>query len=263
MKNRLNHLFSSVFFKDSEILKSNFKKYFSEVGFFNENQKKNLENFLQIKIRNFAFFEQALTHRSYLQTTDKKIYSNERLEFLGDAILGMVTAEYLFYEYDLLEGELTKMRASYVNKKSLAYCAKKMSLQDFILMTFSAEKSIKSGSESILSDCMEAIIAAIYLDSGISKAGKFIIKTMIPIIENKEFDKDENYKSILLESLQAQGKVAPTYKVIGEKGPDHDKQFISGVYCNEELLEVGEGKSKKLAEQDAAKKALFKLKIIE
>ena len=255
MRTKLNKLISSIFSESKNSKKSNFGKYFNEVGFFTEEQKKSIEKILGVSILNFAFFEQALTHRSYLQISDKKIYSNERLEFFGDSILGMIVAEYLFLEYDVLEGDLTKMRATIVNKESLAFCAEKLGLDNYILLSFSAKKALQSGSNSILADTVEAIIGAIYLDSGIKSARYFITQKFIPLLNDNEFTQEKNFKSKLLELIQSQGKEAPTYKVLSEEGPDHLKKFEVGVYSEDELLGQGIGKNKKSAEQKAAKSA--------
>jgi ribonuclease III len=197
-------------------------------------------------------------HRSYLQVlNDNRLLSNERLEFLGDSILGMVVAEYLFSLHTHVpEGELTKMRSWLVNASSLAVCAKKIGLEKFIMLSYSAEKSLETGSESILSDALEAIIGAIYLDSGIETAREFITNSLLPIEMNSSAMKDRNYKSILLETVQAQGLESPKYYVIDEQGPDHDKLFIVGVYIDNLLTATGTGKNKKQAEQEAAKNAL-------
>ena len=231
---------------------------FPKVGFLTSDFKQDLELILGVKINRVEFFEQALIHRSYLQVlSDSKYLSNERLEFFGDSILSMVITEYLFsLHVNTLEGDLTKMRSWLVNQNSLALCARKFHLDKFIMMSHSAAKSIEQGSNSILSDCVESIIAAIYLDSGMDAVRKFILDSLLPIMMSKRVMVDKNYKSILLETVQAQGKSSPRYEVIEESGPDHDKEFKIGVYVESNLLALGTGKSKKLAEQDAAYKAL-------
>ena len=205
-------------------------------------------------------FEQALTHRSFLQVSnDRNINSNERLEFLGDAVLNLVVADYLFSLHsDLMEGELTKMRSWLVNKNALAIFAKKIELEKYIMLSFSASKSLEKGSESILADALEAIIGAIYLDTGFDSARNFIINSIIPVVMNQNQMVDKNYKSLYLELIQSKGFNSPTYKVLEESGPDHEKNFVVGVYVNDELMGVGEGRSKKQAEQIAAESALKK-----
>lgn len=238
--------------------RSNLGEYFPEVGFLNYERKNELENSLNIKINNIEFFEQALIHRSYLQIlSNTQFLSNERLEFLGDAILGSVVAEYLFHNYpNCTEGELTKILSILVNKNSLIHYSKILQLDKYIMLSFSAAKSLHSGSESILADAFEAIVAAIYLDSGLDAAKKFIYRNIIPMLNDETLMSDKNYKSHLLEILQANGFESPRYTVLDEKGPQHEKEFIVGVYLNNTIIGVGNGKSKKQAEQLAAKKAL-------
>jgi ribonuclease-3 len=135
-------------------------------------------------------------------------------------------------------------------------CAKKIGLEQFLMLSYSAEKSLKSGSDSILADALESVLAAVYLDSGLDSAASFVINSLIPIMMSKNVMTDTNYKSILLESVQAEGKGAPVYDVMEESGPDHEKEFTVGVYVDNELLAIGIGKSKKQAEQIAARKAM-------
>ncbi len=229
----------------------------TEIGLFSEDEKLRLKNALGIEIKNFGLFEEALIHRSYIQViAEAKSHSNERLEFLGDSVLGMIISEYLFLKNpNLEEGELTKMRSWLVNKKTLAICAQKLQLDKFIKLSYSAEKSLKSGSDSILADCLEAIVAAIFLDNGFQITKNFVINVLVPVMTSKNIMVDTNYKSILLEAVQALGLPAPVYHVISEKGPDHDKEFTVGVYINEQLEGTGTGKSKKKAEQAAAQMA--------
>ncbi|MBI5324651.1 MAG: ribonuclease III, partial [Ignavibacteriae bacterium] len=148
------------------------------------------------------------------------------------------------------------MRSWIVNKNTLSMCSRKIHLDDFLMMSHSAAKSLEQGSDSILADALEAVIAAIYLDSGIDSAKKFILNTLLPVTMNKMVMVDTNYKSILLEKAQGEGKPIPRYEVINEKGPDHDKEFTIAVYIGEELLGTGKGKNKKQAEQMAAYEAL-------
>ncbi len=237
---------------------------FPRVGFLTPEMKTRLEEVINIKIHDVEYFEQALTHRSYLQVqAGKKIYSNERLEFLGDAVLGMIIAEYLFTIYtDIPEGDLTKLRARLVNKNILAAAAKQLRIDYFLQMSYGAARSLINGSDSMLADAVESIIAAIYIDSGIEVARDFIIDTLMPILMNFEKKEDENYKSILLEIVQAKGAEHPKYQLMSEEGPDHNKEFQVAVSVNGKVLAVGRGKSKKAAEQNAAKTALPKAKIM-
>lgn len=234
------------------------KGNFPLVGFLTTGKKAELENILGVSIKRKELYEQALMHRSYLQVLDNdEFMSNERLEFLGDAVLGMIVAEYLFSLHSHVdEGDLTKMRSWLVNSNSLALCAKKLGLDKFIMLSYSAEKSLENGSDSIIADALESIIAAIYLDSGFEAAQKFIINSLMPIEMDLSLMKDTNYKSNLLEYVQSKGIDAPRYTVLDEEGPAHNKIFTIGVYINDELIATGKGKNKKQAEQSAAKKAL-------
>lgn len=243
---------------DKFIDKSNLRDKFPKVGFLSGIDLKEFSQLINYKINYVGFFEQALTHKSYLQVLkDKKYKSNERLEFLGDALLGLIIGEYLFFSnVDDLEGDLTKVRANYISKNSLALCAKKLKLEKYLQMSYSAQNSLASGGVSILADAIESIIAAIYLDSSFTNAKKFVIEILVPIIKKNRDVEEINHKSLLLEISQYVGKGTPYYKVLSDSGPDHNKLFVIGVYVNEELLYSGKGKSKKEAEQNAAKKAL-------
>ncbi|GBD04501.1 Ribonuclease 3 [bacterium HR20] len=217
-----------------------------------------LEAVLGVDIRSPALYEEALTHRSYLQVkNDPSVQSNERLEFLGDAILGMVIAEYLFHHHeDVAEGELTKMRSWLVNKRSLALCARKLDLDKFLLMSYSAANALAKGNDSVLADAVEALIAAVYLDHGFDKARSFIEERLLPLMLEERVMHDTNFKSLLLEYVQARGYSAPRYRVVEESGPDHEKQFTVAVYVGSASVGIGSGRSKKEAEQNAARQAL-------
>ncbi|MCS6808861.1 MAG: ribonuclease III [Bacteroidota bacterium] len=235
---------------------------FPPVGFLTPEKVRSLERALNVPIVSVPYFEQALTHRSYLQVLQNPhIFSNERLEFFGDAILSAVIAEYLFYlRSDVQEGELTKMRSWLVNKKSLAYCARKLCLDEFIMVSLSARNSLQQGNDSILADALEAIIAAIYLDSGAETAKEFIIRSVLLHVMNEaSLMRDTNFKSILLEHAQAIGAGTPQYVVVSADGPDHRKNFAIEVLINGVVVGRGSGRSKKDAEQDAAKDAVEKI----
>ena len=217
-----------------------------------------LEEIIDVDIHNPAPYEQALTHRSYLQVVNTPDHrSNERLEFLGDAILGLVTAEYLFYNHkQVLEGELTKMRSWIVNKKSLAICAKALKLDDYLFLSFSARQSLQRGNDSMLADALEAIIAAVYLDRGFEEVRRFIVDKLLPIMVKESLVHDTNYKSLLLETAQAKGFGTPRYVVVREEGPDHEKFFTVEVFVADRRVGTGSGRNKKDAEQNAAEEAL-------
>lgn len=235
---------------------------FPSVGFLTSEKVHDLENVLRVPISTVPYFEQALTHRSYLQILQNPhIYSNERLEFFGDAILSSVIAEYLFYlRSDVQEGELTKMRSWLVNKKSLAYCARKLRLHEFIMVSLSARHSLQQGNDSILADALEAIIAAIYLDSGAEAAKEFIINSVLLHVMNEgSLMRDTNFKSILLEHSQGAGTGVPKYHIIEATGPDHNKNFVIEVWIGETMMGRGNGRNKKDAEQRAAQDAVEKI----
>ncbi|HRP02515.1 MAG TPA: ribonuclease III [Candidatus Kapabacteria bacterium] len=259
MKNILLNIYNGLF-KSPDLLdndKSGFIK-FHVLGILSPEKKLELESILGIKINNIGIFEKALIHRSYLPIINRPgLGSNERLEYFGDAILGFIITEHLFwYHRDELEGKLTKLRSWLVNKHSLAVCAKLLKLDKFIFLSHSAESSLKGGHESIVSDALEALIAAIYIDSGFEVVKNFIINKLLTMMLNEQLLEDKNFKSRLLERVQSEGYAPPTYQVIEELGPDHSKEFKIGVYVDSELKGIGEGKSKKEAEQNAAKNAL-------
>lgn len=225
-----------------------------------------LEEMIGYRIGNIAYFEQALVHRSYLQVAEQDtVISNERLEFLGDSILNMLIGEFLFHRYtDIQEGELTKLRSRLVNRKALTICARMVRLEDMVLLNSSAEQSLVQGNDSLLADAFEAIIAAIYLDSGgnLVPVKQFLARTLLtPETCEKVLFIDENFKSILLEYMQAQGLGAPRYVVVKEEGPDHERIFTVHVIVGGEPRGEGRGRSKKEAEQQAAAEAVEKLNI--
>lgn len=203
-----------------------------------------------------ALLKTALTHTSYANTHG--IESNEKLEYLGDSILEFITSKYLYNNYkNLREGEMTKVRATVVCEQSLYEMAKKLDFSEF-LITGKGEKSPQGvKNRAILADSVEAVIAAIYLDSNVDNAEKFIIKNLSkPIEEASKHVGIKDYKTVLQEKLQEHGNVKIEYEIILEKGPDHDKYFEAQVLCDNKILAKGSGKSKKNAEMQAAKFAL-------
>jgi len=260
MKDILHTIYAGLKKKITKNLPDEHTIFFPRLGILNDERKQDLERTLHVTIHNPAYFEQALTHRSYLQIAQQTdIHSNERLEFLGDAILGMIVAEYLFYHhFAVQEGELTKLRSWIVQRNSLAHVAKSIGLHTFIQLSPGAGKSLKDGNDTMLADLLEAIIAAIYLDSGMDTTKKFISETLIPAILHSPEMQVKNYKSILLEIVQADGFFAPRYIVQHESGPDHDKNFTVAVFVDDKEYGIGSGKNKKQAEQKAAHDALDK-----
>ncbi len=200
--------------------------------------------------------QMALTHTSY--ANEHKIKSNEKLEFLGDAILEFVTSEYLYKNYkNLKEGEMTKVRATVVCEDSLYKVAKKHNFSDFLIIGKSEASCHGNEKPAILADSVEAVIAAMYLDSGMENVKRFVLenlKVSIEIASQNVGKKD--YKTVLQEELQKHGTVHIEYSIIDEKGPDHNKIFTAEVKCNEKKLAIGTGSNKKQAEMEAAHKAL-------
>ena len=219
-----------------------------------------LEKELGYEFKNKQLLETALTHTSYAY--EKKKQSNEKLEFLGDSILEFVSSEYIFHNYPKLkEGEMTKVRASVVCEKSLHEIAKMHNFSDFLYLGKSERISQKEVRPAIMADSVEAVIAAIFLDGGLEPAKEFIIKNLDKPIENAtKHIGQKDYKTVLQEILQKNGNVDIEYEIIDEKGPDHEKVFTAEVMVNDKILATGEGKSKKLAEMQAAQKALENLK---
>lgn len=261
-------------------LKKSLQKYipfFFEPGKVPEKSSKeifdiNFEEFQKVihyKIIDKNFFITALTHRSFLKvkthTHKIGIISNERLEFLGDAVLDLVVAEYLFKNFPLNEeGDLTKFRSILVNKKFLAERAKNIKLQEFMLASFTAMKSIEEGYDTILSDAYEALVGAVFMDSGYEAAKEFLNVEIFTKLDIKWLNNfDENHKSKFLEYVQAHTDFIPEYSVIKEEGPEHNKLFTVEVFVNKRSLGIGKGKSKKQAEQEAAKNALNHLDVLE
>jgi ribonuclease-3 len=227
---------------------------------------KKLEESINYKIKDRQLFAEALSHRSYSQNNASATpTSYERLEFLGDSILNLVVAEYLFHQHTTApEGDLTKIRSRLVNRKSLNIYALQIHLDRFILMSANVSRLGPRGMEKILADAFEALIAAIYLDGGFSQARVFIEREMHSAIrEGSVRMEDENFKSRLLEYAQGEGKGIPRYVTIQEEGPDHDRTFTIEVYLGTEPYGVGMGKNKKDAEQSAAEKALEQLHVLD
>lgn len=217
-----------------------------------------LEKKLKVKFKNINFLKQAVVHRSYLNEHPKfKLDHNERLEFLGDAVLELVVTENLYLNYENPEGELTNWRASLVNSKMLSKVAQKLDIEEFLYLSKGEAKDTGKARQYILANAMEALIGAIYLDQGWDKAKIFIEKNILSelkeILEKKLYiDPKSNFQEI----AQEKTSITPSYKVIKEYGPDHNKQFEVGVYLNKDLIATGTGSSKQEAQEDAAQKAI-------
>lgn len=218
-----------------------------------------LEKKLGIKFKNKDLLTQAFVHRSYLNENPKfGLFHNERLEFLGDAILEQVVTEYLFLKYPKKsEGELTSWRAALVNAKMLARIAQNVEFNDFLLLSQGELKEKGRARQYILANTFEAFIGALYLDRGLEKCRFFLEKNLIkelPRIIKKGLFKDA--KSRFQEESQERVKLTPTYNVLEEWGPDHAKSFVIGVFLGKDLIAKGEGSSKQEAEDRAAKEAI-------
>ena len=217
------------------------------------------ENNIGYNFKNKELLKTALTHTSYAYENNAE--SNEKLEFLGDSILEFISSKYLYNNFkNLKEGEMTKVRATVVCEESLHKVALKHNFSDFLNLGKSESSNHANLSKAILADSVEALIAAIYLDSNLENAEIFIIKNLkeaMQIASKNVGNKD--YKTVLQEKLQIHGNVEIRYNIISESGPDHNKMFESKVECNGKVLGIGKGKNKKTSEMMAAKNALEKL----
>ena len=218
---------------------------------------KDLETAIGYKFKNITLLQNALTHSSYAnEQWHDSLKSNERLEFLGDSVLGMVVAEHLYKtQPNRPEGDLTRMRADMVCEKSLAEIAQKLNLGEHLQLGKGEELNGGRNRPSILADAVESVIAACFLDGGMASAEEFIRKFVlcnVPVNTMKNAD----YKTALQELVQQKKNQQLSYQLVGESGPDHDKQFVVELTLNEEVVGKGVGTSKKRAEQDAARVAL-------
>ena len=230
-------------------------------NFYNKMDKdfSQLQKQLSIKFEDVNLIKQAFVHRSYLNENPAfELNHNERLEFLGDAVLELAVTEYLYKNYpDLAEGEMTNLRAALVNTQMLAKISERLNFNDFLYLSKGEAKEIGRGRQYILANTFESFIGAVYLDTGYQTARDFIFKILIPelddIIKNKLW---RDAKSLFQEAAQERVGVTPTYEVLEESGPDHAKKFVIGVYLEKELVARGEGLSKNEAQQKAAENAL-------
>ena len=223
-------------------------------------KQQEFQKMIGYEFKNEKLLVQALTHSSYANEKHMhKLSDNERLEFLGDAVLEIVSSEFLYRDYPKLpEGDLTKMRASMVCEPTLAYCTKDLNLGDYLLLGKGEDMTGGRKRKSILSDALEAVIGAIYLDGGFANAKEFIHKFILTDIEHKQLFYDS--KTILQEMVQGRFTEELSYPLIGEEGPDHDKHFLVEAKIGDRVIARGEGHTKKSAEQDAAYHALLLLK---
>ena len=221
---------------------------------------KDLETAIGYRFRNITLLQNALTHSSYAnERWHNSLLSNERLEFLGDSVLGMLVAEYLYRNFpDRPEGELTRMRADMVCETTLAAAANRIGLGDHLLLGHGEEQGGGRSRDSILADAVESVIAACFLDGGLDAALNFVRQfILVEVPVNKLHNVD--YKTQLQELVQQKKNQVLSYALVGESGPDHDKQFDVEVSLNGAIVGYGRGSSKKRAEQDAARAAIEKL----
>ena len=226
------------------------------------NQRKNyskLKKILGFSPRKWDYYQLALTHSSVCNDYKSRLQNNERLEFLGDAVLEIVSSEFLFHNYpNKPEGALTKLRASIVCEPTLALCTEEIELGNYIFLGKGEEQTGGRKRKSILSDALEAVIGAIYLDGGFANAKEFIHKFVLNDLENKKLFYDS--KTILQEMVQGVHGKQVLYKLVKEEGPDHNKSFTVEAYIGDLLYGEGTGRTKKAAEQEAAYHAILKLR---
>ena len=216
---------------------------------------------IKIKFKNKNLLKQAFVHRSYLnENPNCMMEQNERLEFLGDAVMELVVTNYLFKNYPQNpEGDLTTWRAALVNSKMLAGVATKLGFNDYLMLSKGEAQDKGRARQFILANTFEAVVGAIYLDSGFEKAGKFICDNLV--CELDRVLKEKLYldpKSHFQEEAQGKVGITPSYELVEQEGPDHAKKFVIGVYLNGDMIAKGEGPSKQAAQEDAARKALKK-----
>ena len=223
-----------------------------------------LQSALGVTFRDLPLLEQALVHRSYLnEDVAFPLSSNERLEFLGDSLLGLVIAEKLYTEFpELSEGEMTKLRAALVRRETLARLASSLGLGDYLYLGRGEEASGGRARQSILAGALEAVVGAVLVDRGFARAKKFVLRLFDGEIDRAVRDEEmvvHDHKSRLQEFTQAQYQVTPVYRTIKEEGPDHAKEFTVEVIVSGSVIGVGRGTSKRIAEMEAAKAALVGL----
>lgn len=219
-----------------------------------------LEEIIGYKFKNRHYLEQAMTHSSYANEKKLgKLGCNERLEFLGDAVLELISSDFLYGEFPKVpEGELTKKRASLVCEPSLAYCAREFGLPQFLMLGKGEDMTGGRNRDSIVSDATEALLGAIYLDGGFANAKEFVLRFILNDIEHKQLFYDS--KTILQEIVQEDGSGSVEYPLIREEGPDHNKSFTVKAVVNGTVCGQGTGHTKKAAEQAAAYEALRRLR---
>jgi len=220
---------------------------------------KEFETELGVSFNDSNVLQRAFTHRSYInEHKESGLEHNERLEFLGDAVLELAVTDFLFNKYpDKTEGELTSYRAALVNTNSLSDASTRLGINKYLLLSKGEAQDTGRARQYILANTFEAIVGALYVDQGYSAAEKFIADNLFGLIEeivSKRLWQDS--KSLFQEKAQEHVSITPRYELIEEKGPDHDREFVIGVYLNKEIIATGKGQAKQEAEQEAAKNAL-------
>ena len=224
-----------------------------------EDRKERISQVTGLPVNRFELYELALRHSSLVRhKKNRHLKSNERLEFLGDAVLGLAAAEYVYERFpDKNEGFLTRLRAKLVNKRALADYADTILMQDLLEMSEDMDRAGGRLNPSMLANAFEALLGALYLDHGYIPARQFVLATIARTVNLNELaERRENYKSLLLEHAQARRWPQPTYHVLSEQGPGHQREFLVEVLIGGEAHGIGQGRSKKTAEQRAAKSAL-------
>ncbi len=216
-----------------------------------------LEKNLNYKFNNIAILKNALTHSSYANEVRNGITSNERLEFLGDSVLSLIVSEHIYTNFsNLPEGELTRLRASLVCEKTLCEFSRELELGKYLMLGKGEDKTGGRDRDSILADAFEAVLAAIYLDGGMEAARKHVLNFVFRELVSPEHEAVKDYKTALQEIIQRNPEESVSYFLTDEQGPDHNKRFTVEVRLNSNTIGCGTGKSKKQAEQMAAKQAL-------
>lgn len=224
-----------------------------------KNELKEFQRSINIKFKNLDLLDISLTHSSYFYENEGLKGFNEKLEFLGDAVLSLVITEYLYKNFnDLNEGELTQIKSFIISEFVLYSIASKLGIKNYLLLGKGEESSGGREKKSVIADSFEALIGAYYIDSGFKKTSKFIISNFEPVIAEarKNFNDIKDWKSKFQELIQKRFKISPDYFLISEEGPDHKKVFKVGVKVKGKIYGIGEGPNKKLAEQSAARNAI-------
>ena len=226
----------------------------------NNSDLKEFQNRIGYHFNDEKYLKTALTHSSFANEVKmRKVNDNERLEFLGDAVLELTSSDYIYKNHsEMNEGSMTRLRASIVCEPTLALCARAFGLDEFIMLGKGEELTGGRKRDSIVSDACEAVIGAIYLDGGFASAKEFITKFILNDLDNKKLFYDS--KTILQEIVQASHKEELGYRLVKEEGPDHNKHFVAEAYVGDRVIGQGEGRTKKGAEQEAAYRGILKLR---